>query len=628
MIYPSRRIDFPATPYRPTGLVVAMENTNMLHSKDNVVQFPNYSTDTRITPSPKEIFINPFGTYEVKNAVVVELTDAGDVIEHTVGLSDSTGGSDIVGETYELESMTGSFVAVGRFLCLSLLVLRPMKILGVYLVLANDAHAWANAIVKSSRLNLISYYGGKVKEEKHYWLSTGDIRLGVKADFVDCFKRVKALALDTSLSAEQVEVEKEKILEGAEGDIIYFTEKDQYVIFSFGIPYTSSASSLCVYSLDDFCAAITDPLAIDTNYWLGDKSVTYSDGFTHIPARFWEGRNALLRYLGMPQSVVLISDFLVHLYKFIKDSRYGKVFVPELLDTWEAFSSSGGVTCLGDLYSASVFMSYKLKLPVLFFPSCSNAIEGDKLDIFLRYVSRCHLFTLEWIDFNDVDSDPAVGGFVVDYPYDSNFTAFLNIEESAFDITDIPSSLCSAFRPFGWRQINFPDPFNCIKPEDDTPALEPMYEGYELPEVVGVDDMSSFNMTEIIIHEIGHAVDAYGINLHNNYLSNMPEWLEITGWEPGAPYQSERAVIQKDGYSNELPGGREAPVSSYACTHRKEDFAETYRTYIINPMFLKDNFPLRYAFMERFVRTMKPVEGAVNCAFRDTCAKWKPWVCR
>lgn len=628
MIYPSRRIDFPATSYRPTGLVVAMEDTDMLHNEEYTVQFPNYSNDIRIIPSSKEPFVSPFGTFEVKNAVVVELTDTGEVIEHTIGLFDSAGGSDVVGQTYELEDMTGSFLTAGRFLCLNVIAQHPMKIIGVYLVLANDAHAWANSIVESSSLNLISYHLGKSKEEKHFWLATRDVRLGVKADFVDCFRELNSLALDSKLTPEQLLIEREAILEGAEGDIIYLTEKDQYVIFSFGIPYTDSASASCIYSLDDFCNPIEDLSSVDTNYWVGNKTITESDGFTLIPSRYWEGRNAILQGLGVFQSIVPVNSFYTHLYEFVRDSRYGKVFVPELMDTWEEFMDSNRITCLDTLSLASVFMSYKLKLPVIFFPSCASATEGDRLDTFLYYVGRCHLFALEWIDFNDVESDPAVGGFMMDYPYDNDFNAFLNIEESAFSITDMPPSLCSAFRPFGWRQINFPNPFDCIKPEDDTPPQESMYKEYELPEVVGIEDMTSYNMAEVIIHEIGHAVDAYGMRFSDSYLSDKPEWLEITGWEPGVPYQTEKAVIQKDGYSNELSGGREAPISSYACTNRREDFAETYRMYIINPAFLRDIFPRRYAFMERFIKTIKSVEGAVNCAFRDTCTRWKPWVCR
>ena len=50
---------------------------------------------------------------------------------------------------------------------------------------------------------------------------------------------------------------------------------------------------------------------------------------------------------------------------------------------------------------------------------------------------------------------------------------------------------------------------------------------------------------------------------------------------------------------SELNPDAEKPISSYGQRHSHEDFAEAYRTYILQPEKLKAKAPKRYAFMDK-----------------------------
>lgn len=628
MIPDLRRVLFPATAYRPTAVAVLMEDSDILENRTNIVRFPNYSLDMKVTrENIRKLVPNPFGLVEVNHAIVLEL-DEGKVVKHVIGYEDNDSGEGLVGQDFVLDNLQGSFVSANRFLALRVSSNAAMNILGVYLVLNNGAYAWANGIIASSPVNLIRYSRGVVFEEPYYRLSTDDVRLGIKADFVDGFYMIEAINLDPYKTEEQKEEEKEMILKQMEGDIIRFTDKGQFVVFTFGIPITTKQSSLLTYSLSYFTDGSVEISSIDTDYWYGDKEISYPDNSKTIAKPFWTGRNEFLDIVGLTPGIISVEPFHTFLWKFVKDRNQGKIFVSDLEKSWHEFRNNGSKWQLNDFQMASIYLTYYFGVPVNVFPSAAALLQGKYIDTLVKYVGRCHLFTFEWIDFNNVDPDPSTGGFSYDYSYDYDFLNLLNIEESVFNITEIPASNCSAFKPHGWRFLAYPDVLSIIRPEEDNPPQAKMYTGYTLRDIRNYSNLSPFFMCEVVIHEIGHAVDAYGINAYRKRFSDMPEWLDIAGWDVNQEYDPTTAKIPKDGYSNTLPDGREVPVSGYGTVDRREDFAETYRMYIINPAFLRDFFPRRFAFMEKYIKTLKPVKEAEHCAIRDICKKQKLWVCR
>lgn len=630
MIDDKRQVLYPATAYRPTAVAVLMEDSNILDPKTNTVETPNYSVDSKVyKENISKPVKNPFGSAEVSHAVVLELLEGGGIKKHTVGNSDNTSGDGLIGQTFPLDNMQGSFVATSRFLALNIGSFKDMKVAGVYLELNNKAHAWANGIIGSSPVNLIKYTCGINFEEPYLRLTTEDVRLGLKGNFIRTFDMIAEVNADTHKTILQKTDEVKKLTEKLEGDVIHFTDKDQWVVFTFGIPITHLGSQSCIYSLSYFVDGSIDPNSIDTDYWYGDKEVScYPDLSRHLVKPFWVGRNEFCTMVGYTSSVLELAPFHNFFWKFVQDRNHGKIFIPALENGWQGFRTTAVAMGLTDLQAASIYLAYYTGVPTNVFQACAGVMSGDTIDVFCKYAKRCHMFTFEWIDFNDVDPNPGTGGFSLDYPYDSDFLDMLNIEESGFSLQQMPTFLCSAFKPHGWRFVEYPNAYNCIKPEEDNPPQKPMYTGYALRAIKNVTNMGPYLMTEIVIHEIGHAVDAYGQNTYLKNFSDMQEWLDLCGWDPSAPYDTSQAVIEKQGYNITLADGGEAPVSGYGCTNRKDDFAETYRMYIINPGFLRDFYPRRYAFMEKYIKTLKPVKEAETCAIRDFCNKRKPWVCR
>lgn len=622
MIYRDRRIPYPSSVYRPAALAMLTEHSDILDLRGVVVNNANWSQldklDKTSIGEPAKGFL---GSYEVDGAVVVELLDDGTVYKHHYKLAEFQvfGG---LKDKLHGGVMRGSFLDLDNFLLFGVQAIKPMKILGVYLKLKNGVHAWANAIADSSNLKLVKYRNGEISERTYNRIRTQDIRLGVKAVFVDAFEKIENIMSDELLTSAQKVKNKKQVLEQISGDVIYLDE-EQWVTYTFGVLINGNRSKQCIWDIRDLIDNSTGNL-LTTDYWFDDKEITLPQGGL-APIPFWQGRNTILQSMGIWQSIVSESAFKKKLFNLAKDCMHGKVFLNDSMGfNWEEGWSNIPVNYY---VLAEIFLTAFLKTPVSIFASCSGVFNGDFLSMLAKYLGSCHTFVLEWVDFNNVDPNPNVRGFNADYLYDIDFLTFLNVEESAFNIGVMPGSICSAFRPFRWKFYNFPDASSCSVPRDYYPPEPGYYTEYELVEVVGVEDMSSHNAVEVLIHEIGHGVDAYGVNIYGQKFSEMPEWLNLCGWQAGASYENSLAKIDKDGYSNELPGGGECPVSGYGCVHQTEDFAEAYRMYIINPIFLKEVFPRRYNFMDKYVKNLRPVGGLSNCAIKNMCTKRSEWCC-
>jgi Mlc titration factor MtfA (ptsG expression regulator) len=118
---------------------------------------------------------------------------------------------------------------------------------------------------------------------------------------------------------------------------------------------------------------------------------------------------------------------------------------------------------------------------------------------------------------------------------------------------------------------------------------------------------------EVGIHEIGHAVAYHGLDFYGQTLHERSDWLSISGWSSSAPDKSPNTVsahlvkTRSAAQTGGLPktdAGYEAPVSDYGCFHPAEDFAEAYRMYILNPVFLEQKYPKKYQFMIDVVEPM------------------------
>jgi predicted Zn-dependent protease with MMP-like domain len=90
------------------------------------------------------------------------------------------------------------------------------------------------------------------------------------------------------------------------------------------------------------------------------------------------------------------------------------------------------------------------------------------------------------------------------------------------------------------------------------------------------------NIAKTLIHELAHSLD-------DENSKQFSEWIEISGWfkEDGEPWLPSREV----GFLNQ-----------YSRKHPKEDFAESFTAYVLDPDRLKIVSPQKYMFMERFFR--------------------------
>ncbi|MDF2936627.1 MAG: hypothetical protein K0Q90_2000 [Paenibacillaceae bacterium] len=333
-------------------------------------------------------------------------------------------------------------------------------------------------------------------------------------------------------------------------------------------------------SVTYFCDGTVATGDINTDYW---QSVV-------VRKTFWEGRNDWLNALGSPanKSTVGIAPFHKYLFKFYRDTKAGTVVLPQ--QTWAEFRtwSQSNLTCLSDIQRASLYMTHRLKVPVTFFSVASGYLNGDILDIISRIVSKTPASTYDWVDFNDVTSDEPktlTGAFATDIPGYSELKSYINFEPQALQYS-VASAV--AHRPF-----DYVIPIGQERGE----AVAP-YTAYYLPEMTDSNYLP-YVAAEVAIHEIGHSVSFSGSDTLGTALHDMPAWLSISGWS--SKNDTHLAKTQPGTRAN---NGKEAPVSDYGCFSPAEDFAEAYRLFVLNPTFLQDFYPQKYAFMQEYVTNL------------------------
>lgn len=350
-----------------------------------------------------------------------------------------------------------------------------------------------------------------------------------------------------------------------------------------------------------FCDNSVPISGIDTTYWSEDLAQF------GVNRPFWQGRNNLLTLFKNldPSTDYLKSNitptaFHFYLYKMLDDSRNGRV--EEILDIldWQDFKAwcdQNGLGCLTDLQKASMFCSYWLKVPVNFFPSANGFLQGDILTVLVNLLLLLPQGMYDWIDFNDVvenSGNSITGAFAIDIPdiRVKDFKSFINFEPEAL-LYSIDSAI--AHRPYDY-----------IKLPGSTWGTETAvdWSEYHLP------NMTTYNykpyvVGEIGVHEIGHVVSYFGLDVYGQVLHERPDWLAISGWSSkDDTHLSKSRPASQTGGMPLTDANKEAPVSDYGCFSPAEDFAEAYRMYIINPVFLEEKYPQKYEFMVRVVEPM------------------------
>lgn len=349
-----------------------------------------------------------------------------------------------------------------------------------------------------------------------------------------------------------------------------------------------------------FCDNSVPVSSIDTTYW--DTSLTQFG----IRREFWDGRNDIINlFTSLDNSVDWYKGLLTpvsfhyYLWKLLQDNKQGNgIFIDN--DDWQEFRewcNNNDLTCMTDLQKASLFCSYWLGVPVNFFSGSEGYLQGDILTVLVRLLSLLPRGIYDWIDFNDVITDSGgsiTGAFAADIPSVllGGFKSYVNFEPQALLFT-IDSAI--AHRPVDY-----------IKPPGSTWGTETSvdWSSYNVAEL-NAQNYKPYVVGEVGIHEIGHAVSYYGLDYYGQILHERPDWLAISGWA-----SKDDTHLSKSRPAN-LTGGmpltddnKEAPVSDYGCFSPAEDFAEAYRMYVINPVFLEDKYPQKYNFMVTVVEPM------------------------
>lgn len=362
---------------------------------------------------------------------------------------------------------------------------------------------------------------------------------------------------------------------------------------------TNPTPSPTVGQLSYFCDNSVPTTDIDTTYW---NLVQYG-----ISPEFWDGRNDLLDLFANSDPTtayrngkVTVAPFHYYLFRLVNDVNNGSA--PQVDSTdWQSFKTwcnQEGLTCLTDLQKASLYCSYRLGVPVNFFQNSASYLNGDTLTVLMDTLSMLPRGIYDWIDFNDVvanTSGGVTGAYAADIP-DASFSGFrsyVNFEPQALqygidtaiahrpvDYVMLPNSSWGTETAVDWSPYN----------------LSNMTDANFLPYVIG----------EVGVHEIGHAVSYFGLDHYGQTLHEMPEWLNISGWAGASnpPRLSKSRAADATGGMPLTDTNHEAPVSDYGCFSPAEDFAEAYRMFIINPTFLEDKYPQKYAFMVSRVEPM------------------------
>lgn len=549
--------------------------------------------------SRKHSVVNPFGSYEVD----------------TVGVVLSTKKS---GETYEaIEKDNPDFfsdvhINSNNMVEVELLAKGDLAIMGVFLILKNGTRVWANEVVGGETQTERFSYDNPMHTDNYRELTDAGFRLGVRSAFIHYITNGPR--------------------KFASGDILYVNRADS-VIFRFGIPSSLGRSPHCIYDINEFLSNRRD---YNSDYWYignGGKQVILGAGAGRLPVDFWEGREVLLKALDHKNSLIGYPEYdsidLTYLFEWVMASRHGRVF--QKYEGWDMFRNkmtslpakrTDDISRWSRNMKATYYLSHKLNTFALMHPltGSTSFCPDNYIDIIVDYLAPCPLHVVEWIDFADIVADTGVAGFYTNFDSDTDFDGFLNIEESAFNVTSMPLANCSAFEPKAWKFTGYP---NWWEVEGSN-----AFWGYRVNDVMDATDKKPYFAVEVLMHEIGHAIDSYYKKIVGKKLTETQEWLDITGWGSNIPYPEKPvALIQKDSFKIQTADGKETPVTAYACTHPMDDFAETYRFYMLNENFLKDHYPKRFAFMQKYCGYV-PQKAGVYCANCCNCDKCRLWDCR
>ncbi|GAK42080.1 hypothetical protein TCA2_4572 [Paenibacillus sp. TCA20] len=401
-------------------------------------------------------------------------------------------------------------------------------------------------------------------------------------------------------------------------------------------------------SISYFVDGSISPSSINQDYWTGNKAFSGNVQITagnivplNIQPNFFTGRNQWLDFMEKvrralapeedtiyTKSNISIQNFHAYLWKFHQDNLRGLVTLPQPWSTFKSWAVSN-LPGLTELQLGSIYATYKIKAISFFFPSASSYLSGDIIDTLSDLVAKTNTYTYHWIDFNDIQGNPSVAAWAKDGEL-PQFYSFINFEPDALNASVIN---LMAYRPTDYTS-------NSSRDESDTLTPLDKYKSYWLPVgSLGTADLQTLNNNqpacrpyiagEIAIHEIGHAVGFYGADYYkfdagHKYASDIGkslhdyrEWQEISGWD-SINWSGMRQYykLNKSNPGTKLDNGKEAPVTAYGCTQPAEGFAEAYRLYIINPSFLRDNFPKQYAFMEKYVKNMESIDVMSTASFR------------
>jgi|GEM_PF-6793426 len=394
-----------------------------------------------------------------------------------------------------------------------------------------------------------------------------------------------------------------------------------------------------------FVDGSVSPSSINQDYWTGNKAfsgnVQITNGYIYpltIEPNFFKGRNEWLDFMEAvrqklapgedaiySKSDLTIQSFHAFLWKMHQDNLKGLVTLPQ---PWSSFKSWAQTNLPGltTLQLGSIYATYKIKNICFFFSSASAYLDGDIIDTLSDLVAKTNTYTYHWIDFNDIKTNPSVAAWAKDGEL-PQFYSYINFEPDALNASVIN---LMAHRPTDYTSNPSTDQSDTLTPLD-------VYKSYWLPiGSLGNADLYTLDQNQVVcrpyiagevaIHEIGHAVAFYGAdyytsNAGHKYASDIglnlhdyKEWQEISGWDAiNWSGMSQYYKLKKSSAGTKLDNGKEAPVTAYGCTQPAEGFAEAYRLYIINPGFLRANFPQQFAFMEKYVKNLKSI-GPVSTA--------------
>lgn len=380
------------------------------------------------------------------------------------------------------------------------------------------------------------------------------------------------------------------------------------------------------YSLSYFTDGSVDPLHIDTTHWVDQHDPSSRVNYT-IDTRFWEGRQQLLRseYTYQHNSLFdiallpSIQSFHRYLWKMIRDIKENVWSFPYV--TFDAFKAyvDNQMPSLTIYQVATIYVSAKFKMPVLFYSGSEDYFKQGVLDAFineslkLSQRENCH-----WIDVcNSVGMETGEQmqsgyaewilltnyGVVAQFNTENPYRPQSYSDDMGPDFTDT----------MGWAKYNIPIPV-FDKPSQPLKSLDDLYtllgNGYNYmfsnyQEYLTYIQLNAVGQGDVLIHELGHALDAFVSTYWGSTfpgqerLASHKIWWDAAGW---SDFYNRYATKSHFGPLDD--GGYEAPLTTYAHSNAWEDFAETFRYYVVNPTFLQEQFPKRFAVMEQWIKPM------------------------